>query len=204
MSIPYPKPEPVPRLVICGEGEPIDYRLRNFETTVGRYDLNDIRIQDRSVSSCHLKICETEGGRHRIEDLESRNGTTVNGNTIGTCLLEDGDFIVLGRSVSIHYLVFSAAEHEGEIPAPLLVEFKSIHDRILALREQRTALKRRIRLKTAEYEDLLDSIIELKQNPELAFRQIYGEGEVHFPVNFSDRITAPTDFLKETGLALPS
>ncbi|WP_309113946.1 FHA domain-containing protein [Saccharothrix sp.] len=63
---------------------------------VGRAGGVDIRIPDRSVSSCHAAIVR-RGGRVVVEDLGSTNGTAVNGTTVSTARpLNNGDVIGFG------------------------------------------------------------------------------------------------------------
>ncbi len=58
------------------------------------------------MSSKHARIVR-EGGRFRLEDLGSRNGTRVNGATVVHAILNDGDVIELGHSL----LLFRAVLH---------------------------------------------------------------------------------------------
>ncbi|XVV02456.1 FHA domain-containing protein [Actinosynnema sp. CA-248983] len=63
---------------------------------VGRAGGVDIRIPDRSVSSCHAAIVR-RGGRVVVEDLGSTNGTAVNGSTVSAPRpLRNGDVIGFG------------------------------------------------------------------------------------------------------------
>ena len=48
------------------------------ELSIGRDPANRLTIGDNSISRRHCLIRE-EGGRHAIQDLDSRNGTFVNG-----------------------------------------------------------------------------------------------------------------------------
>jgi pSer/pThr/pTyr-binding forkhead associated (FHA) protein len=66
---------------------------------VGRGDGNGLVIVDRNVSTLHAMIEPAGRGKFRIRDLESRNGTFVNGERVTDRLLEDGDVLVLGSAV---------------------------------------------------------------------------------------------------------
>ena len=58
--------------------------------------LNDIVFDDALVSSRHARI-SYEGGQYWIEDLESTNGTVVNGEKITDKIaLNDGFLIKIG------------------------------------------------------------------------------------------------------------
>ena len=62
---------------------------------VGRSDTCDLVISDESVSSRHCEI-KTENNVHTIIDLNSTNGTFVNGERVRTKVLTDGDQVNLG------------------------------------------------------------------------------------------------------------
>jgi hypothetical protein len=65
--------------------------LETKEITIGRWPDNDIVIADRWVSRHHVRIVH-QGLRYLIEDLDSKNGTFVNGQRLsGPQELEDGD-----------------------------------------------------------------------------------------------------------------
>lgn len=71
-------------------------------TTVGRTSDNGISFpNDSNVSRYHAEI-ESREDEYWIKDLDSSNGTTVNGARVqGEMLLKDGDEIMLGGSSSI-------------------------------------------------------------------------------------------------------
>jgi len=64
---------------------------------IGRIEDNDIVLDDSSVSRKHAKIAK-EGGRYRLTDLGSHNGTFLNGELIQSVLLNDGDQIKIGQN----------------------------------------------------------------------------------------------------------
>ncbi len=63
--------------------------------TIGRRPQNDIALDDLTVSGEHALI-ETRGTESVIHDLDSRNGTLVNGLAISRRVLCDGDVIDIG------------------------------------------------------------------------------------------------------------
>lgn len=73
--------------------------------TIGREDENVIRLNDERISRFHAKIQE-DGGRIILTDLDSTNGTRVNGHPVQLKVLRPGDLISLGRCL----LVFGSAE----------------------------------------------------------------------------------------------
>jgi FHA domain/Domain of unknown function (DUF4388) len=75
------------------------YPLLDSEYTLGRAPANAIAIADGSVSSHHARILRTPEG-FVLEDLQSRNGTFVNGEQVtDKRLLTDGDLIRLGKII---------------------------------------------------------------------------------------------------------
>ena len=68
--------------------------------TVGREEGNPIQLNDERISRFHLKIQEDEG-KLVLADLESTNGTKVNGESIHLCLIRPGDVIAVGRTVMV-------------------------------------------------------------------------------------------------------
>lgn len=79
--------------------------------TIGREEDNAIQLNDERCSRFHAKIQEN-AGRIILTDLESTNGTRVNGHAVKMHVLQFGDQISIGRSL----LVFgSTSEIESEV-----------------------------------------------------------------------------------------
>jgi len=66
--------------------------------TIGREEGNTIQLNDERVSRFHIKIQE-DHEQLVLTDLESTNGTKVNGEDINLRILRFGDMITVGRSV---------------------------------------------------------------------------------------------------------
>lgn len=66
--------------------------------TIGREEGNDIQLNDERVSRCHLKI-QRDNDRLVLTDLDSTNGTKVNGTECQLKILRHGDLIAVGRSL---------------------------------------------------------------------------------------------------------
>jgi hypothetical protein len=66
--------------------------------TIGREEGNLLRLNDERVSRFHAKV-QLDNGEVILTDLESTNGTRVNGNVIQIRRLRPGDRISIGRSV---------------------------------------------------------------------------------------------------------
>jgi len=73
--------------------------------TIGREEGNTIQLNDERVSRFHLKIQE-DHEKLVLTDLESTNGTKVNGEDIQLRILRVGDMVTIGRSV----LLFGSRE----------------------------------------------------------------------------------------------
>jgi pSer/pThr/pTyr-binding forkhead associated (FHA) protein len=65
--------------------------------SIGRLESSDIRLDDLYVSRHHCVI-RSESEEYLIEDLNSANGTYVNGELIKACSLEEGTIIEIGTS----------------------------------------------------------------------------------------------------------
>jgi hypothetical protein len=66
--------------------------------TIGREEGNALRLNDERVSRFHAKVQQDDGDLI-LTDLESTNGTRVNGNVIQIRRLRIGDRITVGRSL---------------------------------------------------------------------------------------------------------
>ena len=66
--------------------------------TIGREEGNSIQLNDERISRFHLKI-QDDHDKIVATDLESTNGTRVNGEEIHVRIVRSGDMIALGRSL---------------------------------------------------------------------------------------------------------
>src|SRR6266436_9696051 len=66
--------------------------------TIGREEGNGLRLNDERVSRFHAKV-QQDNGDIILTDLESTNGTRVNGNVVQIRRLRPGDRVHLGRSL---------------------------------------------------------------------------------------------------------
>ncbi len=73
--------------------------------TIGREEENSLRLNDDRVSRFHAKIQE-DSERIVLTDLDSTNGTRVNGLPVQMRVLQVGDHVSVGRSI----LVFGSPE----------------------------------------------------------------------------------------------
>ena len=64
--------------------------------TVGRRNSNDLIISDNAVSGTHCELT-FDDGKVYIEDLNSTNGTFIDGERISRAELKNGDILILGK-----------------------------------------------------------------------------------------------------------
>lgn len=100
----------LPRLVItAGTGEGREFKLR-AKATLGRAPDNDIILEDPKVSRHHAVIAFTEE-RYSITDLDSANGTFVNGIRVSESYpLRAKDVISVGDTELTFYEVLPSAK----------------------------------------------------------------------------------------------
>ncbi|MBG6076764.1 FHA domain-containing protein [Polaromonas sp. CG_9.11] len=87
----------MPKMIISLDGAVLkEVQLTKDRTSLGRRPYNDIVIDNMAVSGEHavLKISGAEG---HIEDLNSTNGTYVNGKSVKKQLLHHGDTVEIGK-----------------------------------------------------------------------------------------------------------
>lgn len=95
--------------ILDGLERGVVYAELQTPVSIGREDDNDIRLNDERVSRFHAKVQDDEG--HIIlTDLQSTNGTRVNGHPIQVHVLQVGDQIQIGRCI----LVFGSREELAE------------------------------------------------------------------------------------------
>jgi len=85
------------RIVTEGQPEKTFRILPGNERTIGRATGADFIIDAALVSRVHCRVSALAGGELEITDLESTNGTYVNGERIETARLASGDRLQVGR-----------------------------------------------------------------------------------------------------------
>ncbi|MEJ2155725.1 MAG: FHA domain-containing protein [Desulfobacteraceae bacterium] len=74
------------------------------EIAIGRDTASDLCINNLAASSRHARIFKGPDDKYAIEDLNSTNGTIVNGKEVMTKILENHDEIKIGKhTVSVLY-----------------------------------------------------------------------------------------------------
>jgi predicted component of type VI protein secretion system len=85
------------RLVVLTEGfTGRTYELKVDRTTVGRVEDNAFQIAEPSVSSHHCEIL-LRGDQVIVKDLDSTNGTYINGQKVSESPIKSGQILRLGQ-----------------------------------------------------------------------------------------------------------
>ena len=89
------------RLEIMNGGfEGMTYTLSGQEVVIGRNPTTDITLLDEGISREHaLVLFDEDGPAYVIEDLQSTNGTKVNGKRVRSASLVEGDEIQIGQTL---------------------------------------------------------------------------------------------------------
>jgi pSer/pThr/pTyr-binding forkhead associated (FHA) protein len=113
------------KLVVSLDGVVIkEVQITKDKTTLGRRPYNDIVIDNLAVSGEHA-VLQMVGADVFIEDLNSTNGTYINGKAIKKQLLAHNDTVEIGK-YKIKYMVDEGTDYErtlilkpGAMPASL-------------------------------------------------------------------------------------
>lgn len=108
------------RLILSLDGQVLaEFNMSKERYTVGRLQDNDIRIDNPTVSGHHSLVINILNDSF-LEDLNSTNGTYVNGRLIKKHALQNGDVVTIGR----HQLRFvdGAADDEDEFASTMVIE----------------------------------------------------------------------------------
>jgi pSer/pThr/pTyr-binding forkhead associated (FHA) protein len=135
-------------LVLDFEGlDVLTHELIGDAVTIGRAPSNDIVIDHPTVSAQHARLTKSPSG-YRIKDLESTNGTQINGVSISDAELKDGAEIRFG------YITGFFRDAAASIDQVRKLQLPGEHDRPTQIRvpetqsafhsrAQRTAVHRR-------------------------------------------------------------
>lgn len=87
----------MPKMIVSIDGVVIkEVQLTKDRTSLGRRPYNDIVIDNLAVSGEHAVLL-LEGSQVYLEDLNSTNGTYVNGKAVKKQLLQNNDTIEIGK-----------------------------------------------------------------------------------------------------------
>jgi pSer/pThr/pTyr-binding forkhead associated (FHA) protein len=87
----------MPKMIVSIDGVVIkEVQLTKDRTTLGRRPYNDIVIDNLAVSGEHAVI-QMSGNEVHLEDLNSTNGTYINGKAVKKQLLANNDTVEIGK-----------------------------------------------------------------------------------------------------------
>ncbi|MHC4549024.1 MAG: FHA domain-containing protein [Planctomycetota bacterium] len=87
----------MPNLTVRDKGRAFTFQIEGDAATIGRAPANAVEIHDAKASKEHCRI-ERVGSRWKLVDLESKNGTRVNGSFCNKAWLNHGDTIEIGAA----------------------------------------------------------------------------------------------------------
>lgn len=103
-------------LVLEGVDKGRVYKDLPVPVTIGREEGNGLRLNDERVSRFHAKV-QMEDGDIILTDLDSTNGTRVNGTAIQIRRLRAGDQVSIGRSMLLFGTMEEIAARKATPPA---------------------------------------------------------------------------------------
>jgi pSer/pThr/pTyr-binding forkhead associated (FHA) protein len=106
----------MPKLIISG----VTHELVDEAITIGRGPDNTIVVNDPSISTHHAQLL-LERDTYRLKDLDSTNGTRVNGKPVTEAVLRFGDRIQFGAAEAR----YESSEATGSKPLPNPEEIKA-------------------------------------------------------------------------------
>jgi predicted component of type VI protein secretion system len=83
--------------------------------TMGRAPRADFVVDTPLVSRVHCRFTLSENDELELEDLNSTNGTLVNGEKVTKVVLRDGDIVTIGR---VQFAVTSEASIAEDVERP--------------------------------------------------------------------------------------
>lgn len=119
--------------IIVAKGDTVlqEMDLSKERITIGRRSFNDIVINDLAISGEHAVIV-TEKGDSFLEDLNSTNGTQINGQPVRKHFLQDQDVIVLAQ-YTVTYLEHSIGDNFSPDRGPAPPPFFECRDKVPVL-----------------------------------------------------------------------
>jgi two-component system, cell cycle sensor histidine kinase and response regulator CckA len=180
--------------------------------TVGRSSEATIMLEDPEVSRMHARVARTSSGRFEITDLNSRNGTFVNGQRVASRLLDYGDKIRVGPNAMLEYYGFDATEEQiiqrerFEAIGRLTIGIAHDLNNVLAALDAGTSylreLPRNESLDTADVRECLADMslasVRAAELTRAVLSFVRGSGHDHQPVDVSSLVLEITRMLRYT------
>jgi pSer/pThr/pTyr-binding forkhead associated (FHA) protein len=115
----------MPKMIVSIDGVVIrEVQVTKDRTSVGRRPYNDVVIDNLAVSGEHA-VLQMSGNEVYLEDLNSTNGTFVNGKAVKKQLLNDSDMVEIGKykikyvneatSGAVDKAIMSLSSHPAEL-----------------------------------------------------------------------------------------
>lgn len=124
-------------LVLEGGDKGKKQTLSKNKTTIGKKEGNDITLDDKTISRNHAEI-EYTADSFLLRDLDSTNGTYVNGTRVKEAYLLPGDRIKIGRTI----MEFTAFDEKVKIDPSQKTEFGKMVGSSTKMRQIFTILER--------------------------------------------------------------
>ena len=117
----------MPKMIVSIDGVVIkEVQLTKDRTTLGRRPYNDIVIDNLAVSGEHA-VLQMTGNEVYLEDLNSTNGTYINGKAVKKQLLQNNDTVEIGKYKIKYMNEAPGATYEktlimkaGSVPPPVV------------------------------------------------------------------------------------
>lgn len=106
------------------------HRFEGSRVTIGSDDQADLVLDDPTVSRLHCRLLH-DGDGYRVSDLDSTNGTFINGVRIAEAFLEPGSVIACGNT----RIRFEPVDEEVDLDAGERTEFGKLVGRSRQMRE---------------------------------------------------------------------
>ncbi|HEC18810.1 MAG TPA: FHA domain-containing protein [Gammaproteobacteria bacterium] len=128
------------KITVNRENFKVDERdLEQGTLTIGRHPDNSLRIDDPAVSNRHAQIVTVFDSSY-VEDLNSTNGTFVNGKKIKTHTLHNGDVLTIG-----HYQILFQSRTAAAAPdanATMMIGVSQLEQLTQKARQNKPASKK--------------------------------------------------------------
>ena len=117
----------MPKMIVSIDGVVIkEFQLSKDRTSLGRRPYNDIVIDNLAVSGEHA-VLQMSGTEVYVEDLNSTNGTYVNGKAVKKQLLQHADVVEIGKyKISFVAENIATAEKPAVIVTPAAVTVSAV------------------------------------------------------------------------------
>lgn len=126
-----------------GGSRPVKQEIREFPCVIGRDESADFCVESSRVSRKHV-VLDRRDGQYVLRDLDSTNGTFVNGKRIAETVLADGDVVLVAdseltfftgqpaeRSMVTQVMTQPVAESKTKTGAhDLIIEVRRLHEQL--------------------------------------------------------------------------